>query len=82
MEIFSQAFFRDVSTTSAPLTSLKQYGCYCGREGFLCAGISEDELRYSCTASFQKTIWQTSTYKAVYLRLEQEISRNWLFMER
>ena len=55
MEIFSQAFFRDVSTTSVPLTSLKQNGCYCGREGFLCAGISEDELRYSCTASFQKT---------------------------
>jgi len=31
MEIFSQAFFRDVSTTSAPLTSLKQNGCCCGR---------------------------------------------------
>jgi len=57
MEIFSHAFFRDVSTTSAPLTSLKQNGCYCCREGFLCAGISEDELRYSCTESFQKTIW-------------------------
>jgi len=81
MEIFSQAFFRNVSTTSAPLTSLKQNGCYCGSEGFLCAGISEDELRYSCTASFQKTIWQTSTYNAVYLRLEQEISRKWLFMQ-
>jgi len=63
-----------------PWTSLKQIGCYCGREGFLCAGISEDELRYSCTASFQKTIWQTSAYKAVCLRLEQDISRNWLFM--
>jgi len=60
MEIFSQAFFYDVSTTSAPLTSLKQNGYYCDREGFLCAGISEDEIRYSCTASFQKTIWQTS----------------------
>jgi len=52
MEIFSRVFFCDVSTTSAPLTSLKQNGCYCGREGLLCAGISEDELRYSCTASF------------------------------
>jgi len=62
MEIFSQAFFRD-SSTSAPFTSLKQNGCYCGREGFLCVGISEDKLCYSCTASFQKTIWQTSTYK-------------------
>jgi hypothetical protein len=57
MEIFSQAFFHDVSTTSVPLTSLKQNGCYCGREGFLCAGINEDELHYSCTASFQKTMW-------------------------
>ena len=37
----------------------------------MCAGISEDELRYSCKGSFQKTIWQTSTYKAVYTRLEQ-----------
>ena len=74
-EKFFRTFFRDVSTTSAPLTSLKQNGCYCGREGFLCDAISEDELRYSCTASFQKTIWQTPTYKAVYLRLEQEISR-------
>jgi len=64
------------------LTSLKQNGCYCGREGFLCAGISEDELRYSCTAPFQKTIWQTSTYKADYLWLEQGISRNWLFMQK
>jgi len=34
MEIFFQAFFRDVSTTSAPLTSLKKNGWYCGREGF------------------------------------------------
>ena len=50
-ENFFQAFFRDVSTTSALLTSLKQNGCYCGREGFFCAGISENELRYSCTAS-------------------------------
>ena len=80
--MFFQAFFRDVSTTSAPLTSLKQNGCYCDREGFLCAVISEDELRYFCTASFQKTILQTSTYKLVYLRLEQEISRNWLFIQR
>jgi len=24
------------------------------REGFLCAGISEDELRYSCTAFISK----------------------------
>ena len=77
-----QAFFRDVSTTSAPLTTLKQNGCYCGREGFLCAGITGDELRYSCTASFQKTIWQTFSYKTVYLRLDQEFSRNWLFMQR
>jgi len=68
--------------TSALLTSLKQNGCYCGREGFLCAGISEDELRYSGTASFQKTIWQTSTCKAVSLLMEQEISRNGLFMQR
>jgi len=73
MKIFFQEFIRDVSTMSAPLTSLKQNGCYCGREGFLFAGISEDELRYSCTASFQKTIWQKSTFKAAYLRLEQEI---------
>ena len=36
-------------------------------EKVLCAGISEDEFHYSCTASFQKTIWQASTYKAVYL---------------
>ena len=36
-------------------------------KGFLYVGISEDELRYSFTASLQKTIWQTSTYKAVYL---------------
>ena len=47
MKIFFQAFFRDVSTTSVPLTSLKQNGCYYGREGSLCGGISEDELRYS-----------------------------------
>ena len=39
--IFFQAFFRDVT----PLTSLKQNGCYFGREGFLCSGISDDELR-------------------------------------
>ena len=44
MKFFFQAFFRDVSTTSAPLTSLKQNGCYCGREGFLCAGIREDDI--------------------------------------
>jgi len=71
--MFFQAFLHDVSTTSAALTSLKQNGCYSGREGFLCAGISEGELHYSCTESFQKTIWQTSTCKVVYLRLEQEI---------
>jgi len=79
-KIFFQAFFRDVSTTSVPLTSLTQNGCYCGREGFLCAWISEDEFRYFCKASFQKTIWPTSTYRAVYLRLEKEISRTWLFI--
>ena len=58
--------------TSAPLTSLKQNGCCCGREAFFYAGISEDELGYSCTASFQKTVLQTSNYKAVYLRMDQE----------
>jgi hypothetical protein len=63
MEIFSQSFFRDVSTTSAPLTSLKRNGCYSSREGFVCAVISENELRYSCRTSFQKTIWHTSTHK-------------------
>jgi len=63
MEFFPMHSF----VTPGPLTSLKQNGCYCDREGFLCAGISEDELRYSRTASFQKTIRQTSTYKAVCL---------------
>jgi len=27
------------------------------REGFLCAGITENKLHYSCTASFQKMIY-------------------------
>jgi len=34
MKFFFRAFFRNVSTTSAPLTSLKLNDCYCGREGF------------------------------------------------
>jgi len=42
MKIFFQAFFHDVSTTSAPLTSLKQNGCYCGR-----AQVCLDRIRLS-----------------------------------
>jgi len=51
MKNFFQAFFRVVSTTPTPLTSLKQNGCYCGRDGFLCAGISEDERTSTCLVS-------------------------------
>ena len=65
MNIFFQAFFRDVSALDITETKWLPLRY---RRLFLCAGISEDELRYSCTASFQKTIWQTPTYKAVCLR--------------
>jgi len=43
MKIFFQAFFHDVSITSAPLTSLKQNGCYCGR-----AQVCFDRIMLSC----------------------------------
>ena len=62
-EIFFQAFFHDASTTSAPLTSLKQNGCYCGRAQVCLDRIRPSYLYLSCEKRLTHRTCVTSSYK-------------------